>query len=334
MKFICFVTILLIFFSCQKKKEKHIDQIAALVGTEQITLNEIDSKVSQELFDQLNRIHFIREMALKELIKDKLLKLESKKQGISMDSLLNRVYKEKIDNKTIAAYLTRNNFTNTVPEFKNELKNYSIDSEKGKSIIMGRVKEKVLADYVDSLKSDVNIVKKLLPPVSQYIKLNNSLIHYRGNTQSDITVLEISDFDCEMCREHYPVMKEIYNKYKDKVRFGFTHYGSYVTPSSLASEAAFKQDRFWEMRDSLFMQSKVPDSLLIFNIAKNMNLNLIDFYNDFNNNNLNSLIEKNMLDINSSGIYGTPTILINNRLVYNSSSKDEIEARLEFELNK
>ena len=42
----------------------------------------------------------------------------------------------------------------------------------------------------------------------------------------------------------------------------------------------------------------------------------------------------NLLKLESAGIYGTPTIMINNQLVFNSTSLDEIEKMLKEEIAK
>src|SRR5690606_25675648 len=96
------------------------------------------------------------------------------------------------------------------------------------------------------------------------------IVHYKGNLESSVTFLIISDFDCQMCREHNVLFEELYSKYNDKVRFGFTHYSSYVSNSAIASECAGNQLQFWAMHDSIFNSTYIPDSIALFRIAKNL----------------------------------------------------------------
>jgi protein-disulfide isomerase len=58
------------------------------------------------------------------------------------------------------------------------------------------------------------------------------------------------------------------------------------------------------------------------------------FNNDFFEGKLSPKILKNIHDVKSTGIYGTPTILINNRMIFNSSSVNEIIKILEEEIKR
>jgi protein-disulfide isomerase len=136
-----------------------------------------------------------------------------------------------------------------------------------------------------------------------------------------------------LCKQYSGLFEELYSKYKDKVRFGFTHYGSYVSNSAIATECAAKQGAFWQMHDAIFKLSIVPDTSYLFKMANDLNLDVVKFKRDFQEIELTSRINENLQKINSVGIYGTPTIVINNKLVYNSGSLDEIENLLNNEMN-
>lgn len=172
------------------------------------------------------------------------------------------------------------------------------------------------------------------PPTPPTIKLENLIVHYRGEESSEVTLLEISDFECDLCREYSSVFDSIYNDYKHLVRFGYTHYGSYVSASAIACESASLQNKFWEMHDSIMHLSHTPDINDIFRIAQNMKLNMEKFKKDFSDSKINDAIENNLYLLDAAGIYGTPTILINNKPLFNSSSLDDLINTLEEELAK
>jgi protein-disulfide isomerase len=123
-------------------------------------------------------------------------------------------------------------------------------------------------------------------------------------------------------------------EYNGKVRFGFTHYSSYVSNSAIASECAANQGKFWEMHDSIFHAKLIPDSVALFRMAKNLKLDMNTFANDFKSKSISDKIKGNLLKLESAGIYGTPTIMINNQLVFNSTSLSEIEKMLKEEIEK
>jgi protein-disulfide isomerase len=107
-----------------------------------------------------------------------------------------------------------------------------------------------------------------------------------------------------------------------------------VSNSAIASECAANQGKFWEMHDSIFSTKVIPDSVVLFRMAKNLKLNMNTFGNDFKNKSISDKIKDNLLRLESVGIYGTPTIMINNHLVFNSSSVNEIEKILKDEIAK
>lgn len=88
------------------------------------------------------------------------------------------------------------------------------------------------------------------------------------------------------------------------------------------------------MHDSIYNTKDIPDSVALFGIAKNLRLNMNTFSNDYNNKFISDKISDNLLKLGAAGIYGTPTIMINNHLIFNSTSLKEIEEILKEEISK
>ena len=70
------------------------------------------------------------------------------------------------------------------------------------------------------------------------------------------------------------------------------------------------------------------------NIAQNMSMDINKFQNDITNNEGKKSIEKTINQLVLLGIYATPTIIINGRLIVNSNSKEEICHLIDEELLK
>ena len=321
------LAIIAIMCSCTNNREKISlrNNVISTIDSLEITYEEIDNTLQQELFDKLSQIYALRRIAMESTINSKVLAIEASKKKITVDELLNEVYDNKNTTQNLINYSKQIGREKSIPEFRDNLVYYPTASPKGQEILKKGYKEYLKKQLEDSLKN-LHIIKKFLsPPRSPIITLDELLVHYRGNKNSKVTFIEISDFDCDMCKKFSPIFNTIYQKYKDKVNFGFTNYGSYVSNSAKAAECAGFQNKFWEMHDTLFGFDHNPDSLEICTIAKNLNLNINTFVSDYSNKKNAAKIEKNMYLINSAGIYGTPTIIINNKLVYNSSSIEEIE---------
>jgi protein-disulfide isomerase len=339
MKTYIFLLITFLFlYSCNSSnKNRNVNkaQVAlALIDSIPITCDSIDNLSRQELFDELNRIYLIRKVTLNQVIRDRLLQLEATKQHISVNDLTTKLFVAKISIRNLDKYASDYYPQNRISELRSTLKFYDIKSGQGQEILLSNYKTFILNQYIDSLKNTHQITILLGPPKPPKITIDNLLVHYKGNMGSKIILLIISDFDCEMCRENNPTFEKIYFEYKDKIRFGFTHFGSYVSNSAIASECASNQGQFWAMHDSIFNFKIVPDTTELFHMAKNIGLNMESFRHDFFDKLISEKIKNNLSKLESAGIYGTPTIMINNHILFNSASIDGIKKTLNDELAK
>jgi Na+:H+ antiporter, NhaA family len=81
--------------------------------------------------------------------------------------------------------------------------------------------------------------------------------HVRGAEEAPVTLVEYGDFQCPYCGDAYPVVRELQERFGDRVRFAFRHMPlADLHPrapfAAEAAEAAGAQGRFWEMHDRLF----------------------------------------------------------------------------------
>lgn len=338
MKIITFVSIISLFFGCNSNISKNTisnkDNVVVQIDSLLIPMDSIDKLIHQEIYDELSRIYLIRKVALEQVIDDKVLTLEANKQRLSVIKLKEDLFKGKITHESLVNFAKQTSYPNNVPELRETLVFHDINSLKGQELLATRYKKHLLNQYIDSLKKAHQITILLKPPRSPKLKVDNLLTHFKGNSDAPVTFLVVSDFECSICREQNNIFTQMFLKHKDKVRFGFSHYGSYVSNSAIASECASNQGKFWEMHDSIFNAKLVPDSVALFRMARNLNLDMNAFWNDYKNKTLSEKIMNNLLKLESAGIYGTPTIMINDRLIFNSTSLDEIEKMLKEEIEK
>lgn len=151
--------------------------------------------------------------------------------------------------------------------------------------------------------------------------------HVRGDTASKVTLLEYGDFQCPACGQYFPVVEQVFEKYKDKIQFQFRHFpleslhpNAYA--ASRAAEAAGKQGKFWEMYTQLYSNqtewasSKSPNSL--FNTyAKNIGLNVTQFDNDFKSASVNDAIQADKNAGDKQKVDSTPTFTLNGTKIEN-----------------
>lgn len=146
--------------------------------------------------------------------------------------------------------------------------------------------------------------------------------HVRGNTNSKVTLLEYGDYQCPACGTYYPVVEEIYDEYKDKIKFQFRNLPlNQIHPNAFAAaraaEAADKQGKFWEMYDMLYQnQSSWTDSDSVKSIfeqyAGTLGLDMDKFRTDAASSDVNNLINADIAAFNQTKqTKQTPTFFIN-----------------------
>ncbi len=317
-----------------QEKSTSLEKYIAEFDGEAIYASEINTIIKQELYDELCRIHNIKKEALEQLINVKLLQKEANKKQLTYQQYIDEYTDAKIKKTGTDSLLKRYNI-NSITEFRGKSA-YSvpIGSPTGKVTRLFHLKGAIVNELLDSLKRNKKILQYLYPPKSPSIDLNSLHTYYRGNLQSKVSMIIISDFDCDACINAHSLYDSIHQEYKDKVKFGYIHYSTMPTFAQIASDAANKQNKFWEFHDSLYTHKGYIDSIAAFNIAQNMSMDINKFQNDITNNEGKKSIEKTINQLVLLGIYATPTIIINGRLIVNSNSKEEICHLIDEELLK
>ena len=106
--------------------------------------------------------------------------------------------------------------------------------------------------------------------------------HIRGNFDAPVTIVEFSDFECPFCSRFHDTMKQVMEKYPNKVRWVYKHFPldsihAEARPAAEASECASEQGKFWEYADELVArQSSLGDSTYSA-IARDIGLNIGQF---------------------------------------------------------
>ena len=100
----------------------------------------------------------------------------------------------------------------------------------------------------------------------------------------------------------------------------------FAMPAAIASMAAAKQGKFWQMHDALFANSHQLSDAKIDELAKQIGLDFAQFKKDLNDPQIRQLINRDMQEAQRNGVRGTPTIFINGRQLKNRSLEGFQEA--------
>ena len=314
----------------KKSNEIQGDEVIAVINNDSIYYTDIDKKVSQQIFDELNRIYMIRQLALDETIGETLIEQQAKKNGLSKSKYMEIYFQKYMDEGSLmkfASYMQYDSFG--MNDLQRNIRKLDIHSAEGKKLLTEKYRKYLRDRLIDSLKTKAVIISKLKPPKNFEIDANELNVHYTGNLNSSISLIIVSDFECGYCRKYNNMYEGLFREYSNRIKLGFVNFSPYISVCAIAAESAAKQDKFWEMHDQLFAEDQLPDTVRVFQIAHDLNLNMNKFRSDFYSNEISDLIKNNSQKCMDMGLFATPTLIINGSVIFNSSSKEDIAKVIE-----
>lgn len=328
MKQILYLALLLLLSSCSEKSK----EIVAEVNDESILLSDLSESTKQELFDILNMAYEIKTKALDDLIKKKLLEKEAGNLNMTTEQYLNLHVEAKIGTNKDSIMMLYGLGSSQSSIVRNQLYSSSSGDMEGELALKNKLRSIIIQQLVDSLYSKANIKKYIYPPKQPECVIADLCTHYRGNMKSSVSFIVASDFNCERCVAFEGTLQRIYTEYKDRVKFGFVSFADFPTLPALACEAADRQGKFWEFHDSIFQYEGISDSIYIFDLAKTNSLNVEQFKQDLKSPDNYKKLDETITNLVNRGVFATPTIIINDRLVYMTNSYEELSRLLDYEL--
>ena len=176
-----------------------------------------------------------------------------------------------------------------------------------------------VADLVGRIKSGELVSRQVLTELNNYkITKENPTItgtnnYWLGSSKPKITIVEFADFNCPLCQNSFPNIREISLKYKNDVKIIFRDYPIYENSINLALAArcAGEQGLFWLMHDKLFARQGEFELSQLPDFANQIGANLNKFNDCLKNEKYLNDIKKDYADGESLEVTGTPTWFIN-----------------------
>jgi protein-disulfide isomerase len=146
----------------------------------------------------------------------------------------------------------------------------------------------------------------------------------KGSPTATVVLEEFADYQCGACASLHPKMQEVYSKYGSRIKFIFRNFPlknhNKAYEAAVATEAAAKQGKFWEMQNLLFSKQRdwmnsTDFKKVLEDFAKQLDLNYDQFTTDTAGFETKSRVDADLQRGNSIGITSTPTIILNNRIL-------------------
>ena len=152
--------------------------------------------------------------------------------------------------------------------------------------------------------------------VSFIVEVDISGAPFKGPADAPVTITLFTDFECPYCKQIIPLLDEVMTKNPKNVKLSFKNMPlklhKFAEPSAKAALAAQEQGKFWPFHDKLFAEQKLSDEA-IRKIAVDLKLDLARFDKDMASPTVQSKLQKDLLDAQTAGVSGTPTVFINGR---------------------
>ena len=154
--------------------------------------------------------------------------------------------------------------------------------------------------------------------------------HLEGNDTKHVTFIEYGDYECPICEEFYPTVKQVVADEFNNITFQFRNLPlTQIHPNAFAgaraAEAASDLGQFWQMHDQLYVNqnSWVPSSnpLSFFDTyASQLGLNVSKFNAAYNSEQVNNAVNADLNAFAKTGDQeATPTFILDGKTLNNEN---------------
>jgi protein-disulfide isomerase len=177
-------------------------------------------------------------------------------------------------------------------------------------------------------------VKILLEP--KRVVVDSSGHPALGSKDAPVTIVEFTDFQCPFCKATEATLKQLHDKYGDKIRVVHMDFPlpfhSHALDAAKAARCANEQGKFWPFHDALFAdQSKLAPTDLKAT-AKTLGMNSTKFNTCFDSAKYDSQIKADQAVGEKVGVDGTPAFFIDGRPLTGAQPAPKFEELINDEL--
>lgn len=301
--------------------------VIAEVNGVKLTLADLEKNSAAALFQARSTYYDLERKVVQAYIDDYLLEQQAKKEGLTVPALL-----ERHVNATIAKEPSEEALR---VYYEGVETNEPYEAVRGKIIdsLKQRRMAKAKAAYLQALRSQSTLVLRLAPPRAP---VSMKDVPVRGPANAFVTVLEFADFECPYCQTIQPVLQRIEREFNGKVAMAFKDFPLPMHPNAPkaaeASHCAAAQGKYWEYHDLLFEKKQLaPESLKAY--ARDLKLDTKRFDACLDNGETKPIVNAHAAEAQSLVLQGTPTILINGRLIGGELSYERLHAAILEELS-
>lgn len=287
----------------------------AEVNGEVITAAELDQAVGPSLAKLQEQIYSLKKEKLERLIEERLIKSEADKRGLSAEALLQQEIDGKIE--AISDQEVKVFYEANKARIKGEEASYR---EPIRSYLREQKVESRRNAFLAELRAHSSVVIHLEPPEVYRAEVTAEGAPFRGAESAPVTIVKFEDFHCPFCRRVQATLKELLVRYDGKLKiihkdFPLDTVHPQARVAHEAARCAGEQGKFWPYHDALFASGpkSTPEDLQA--IARETGVDVPKFEECLASGRTRAAIEADVAEGTRLGLTGTPSFLINGRLL-------------------
>jgi protein-disulfide isomerase len=309
-----------------------VDPVVATVNSKAIHMSDLDRFIGKQAYELSERLYELRKAALESLTTTQALDEEAERRGLSAQALTRslvpqnvQVPAEEMDQAFTEAQESRGNMTDG--ELRERIR---LELEAREKL---RQYRKTIADL--QKKTEIRtFLAAPAAPVSEIAAIGPAT----GPEDAPVTIIEFSDFQCPYCKKAEPVVKQLLQEYGRNIRLVYRHMPleevhPFAFKAAKASLCANAQGKFWRYHDLLFQSAQLSDSLLT-QLVSDVGLEPQAFQKCMEAKFTEAAVRKDIQDAGKVPVTGTPTFLINGKVIAGARSVDAFKEIIDQELQK
>lgn len=180
-------------------------------------------------------------------------------------------------------------------------------------------------------------------PAAQAVPVRESSHRLTDPADSELTLVEFLDFECEACGAYFPIVEKLREEYGDRVTFVARYF---PMPghrngelAARTAEAAARQGKFEEMYTKLFTtqkewgESQEWKEDVFRGYAEGLGLDMKEFDADLADPETAGRVQEDQRDGLGLGVQGTPTFFLDGRKIPNPGSYEQFKALIDERLS-
>jgi predicted DsbA family dithiol-disulfide isomerase len=307
------------------------ESVLASVNGNEITLKQVDDSVATRIYPLQQQLYAIRKAALENLVTARILESEAAARGVSIDELRKQLTKGEI---TVTRAQVEEAYTQNASFFASMSPDEA--RERLRLDLENQARMKYYRTSLEALRKKWTVTLSFAAPAF-VLALDDELSPAKGSTKPAVTIVEFSDFECPFCSEVQTTLKQLLQTYGKDLRLVFKHLPleghRNSLPAARAAYCAGEQERFWQYHDALFASGNLSPAVFD-EIASNLGLGLQKFQACRNSEHSRAAVSKDIETARLFRIEGTPSFIVNGKLIKGTLSFADFQKIIERELSQ